>query len=80
MAVYPDRASIEAIRDNAITALAAAMDPANVKPEYSIDGQRVSWDKYRESLQKSIDWATEKLKEIDASEQGPGCEETIAIV
>lgn len=60
---------------SATTALAAAM--ANPKPQYSIDGQSVSWDAYRKSLQDSIDWAKKTLLEIDASENGQGCEETI---
>lgn len=74
MGTYPDRATIEAARDSAVTALAAAM--ANPKPSYTIDGQKVDWTAYRDSLQASIDWATKTLKEIDASESGPGCEET----
>lgn len=79
MAVYPSSESIIAIRDNAVAALADSLDPTKVKPSYSIDGQTVSWSQYRESLQKTIEWATEQLKNIDAAESGPGYEETIGI-
>lgn len=77
MAVYPTRAEVEAIRDAAVSALTEAM--TSPKPDYSIDGQKVSWTDYRKSLQESIDWATQMLLTIDAQESGPGCEETIAI-
>ena len=31
------------------------------KPSYSIDGQKVSWTEYAESLQLTIDWCDRKL-------------------
>jgi len=34
---------------------------ANPKPTYSIDGQRVSWADYFQSLQQTIDWCDQKL-------------------
>ncbi len=34
---------------------------ANPKPTYSIDGQRVSWTDYIESLQQTVDWCDQKL-------------------
>jgi len=34
---------------------------ANPKPSYSIDGQRVSWTEYVESLQQTVDWCDRKL-------------------
>ena len=34
---------------------------ANPKPTYSIDGQRVSWTEYVESLQQTVDWCDQKL-------------------
>ena len=34
---------------------------ANPKPTYSIDGQRVSWTDYFQSLQQTIDWCDQKL-------------------
>lgn len=33
----------------------------NPKPSYSIDGQKVSWTEYAESLQQTIDWCDRKL-------------------
>ncbi len=35
---------------------------ANPKPTYSIDGQRVSWTEYVESLQQTVDWCDRKLQ------------------
>ena len=34
---------------------------ADPKPTYSLDGQRVSWTEYIESLQQTIDWCDQKL-------------------
>jgi len=34
---------------------------ANPKPSYSLDGQRVSWQEYIESLQQTVDWCDQKL-------------------
>ncbi len=34
---------------------------ADPKPSYSIDGQRVSWTEYVESLQQTVDWCDQKL-------------------
>jgi hypothetical protein len=34
---------------------------ASPKPSYSIDGQKVSWAEYAESLQQTIDWCDRKL-------------------
>ena len=34
---------------------------ASPKPSYSIDGQKVSWTEYAESLQQTIDWCDRKL-------------------
>ncbi len=31
------------------------------KPNYAIDGQRVSWQEYIESLQQTVDWCDRKL-------------------
>jgi hypothetical protein len=33
----------------------------NPKPTYSIDGQVVSWTRYIESLQQTVDWCDRKL-------------------
>lgn len=77
MAVYPSRENIEAARDAAVAALTAAL--TSPKPTYDIDGQKISWNEYRKQLQESIDWATDMLAKIDASESGPGCEETTCV-
>ncbi len=34
---------------------------ASPKPNYSIEGQRVSWQEYVESLQQTVDWCDQKL-------------------
>jgi len=31
------------------------------KPSYEIDGQRVSWETYAKSLERTIDWCERKL-------------------
>jgi len=41
---------------------------ANPKPTYSIDGQRVSWTDYFESLQQTVDWCDRKLAGYDPFE------------
>ncbi len=33
------------------------------KPTYWLDGQRVHWQEYVESLQKTVDWCDRKLVE-----------------
>jgi len=40
----------------------------NPKPTYSIDGQKVSWTDYVESLQATVDWCDRKLAEYDPFE------------
>jgi len=35
---------------------------ASPKPSYTIDGQRVSWTDYIESLQQTVDWCDRKLE------------------
>ena len=34
---------------------------AEPKPNYSIDGQMISWADYLERLQQTVDWCNEKL-------------------
>jgi len=31
------------------------------KPSYSIDGQKISWAEYMESLQQTVDWCDQQL-------------------
>ena len=41
---------------------------AEPKPTYWIDGQRVHWQQYVESLQATIDWCDRKLAEYEPFE------------
>jgi hypothetical protein len=34
---------------------------AEPKPTYWIDGQRIHWQEYVDSLQRTVDWCDEKL-------------------
>lgn len=40
---------------------------AQPKPDYSVDGQSVSWNDYLAQLQKTVDWCDRRL----AAEEGP---------
>lgn len=73
MGTYPDRTTVEELRDSALAALAESI--TNRQPSYDQDGQKVSWTEYRAGLQKTLDWATEMLIKIGQSED-PGGEET----
>lgn len=54
-----DLTQIEAIRSQALAQLQEVR--ASLKPTYWIDGQRVHWQQYVESLQETIDWCDRKL-------------------
>ena len=41
---------------------------ADPKPTYWLDGQRVHWAEYAESLQRTIDWCDRKLAELQPFE------------
>jgi len=41
---------------------------ANPKPTYTIDGQRVSWESYVASLERSVDWCDRKLADLEPFE------------
>jgi hypothetical protein len=41
---------------------------AEPKPSYWIDGQRVHWQQYAESLQRTVDWCDQKLAECEPFE------------
>ncbi len=41
---------------------------SNTKPTYWIDGQRVHWEQYAESLQRTIDWCDKKLSDLEPFE------------
>jgi hypothetical protein len=38
------------------------------KPTYWIDGQRVYWQEYADSLQRTVDWCDQKLADVDPFE------------
>lgn len=57
MATYQQ--NLETSRDNIAAALADAT--ANPKPNYSVDGQSVSWGDYLESLQRALDGINSKI-------------------
>ncbi|TWT85587.1 hypothetical protein Pla123a_03940 [Posidoniimonas polymericola] len=40
----------------------------NPKPTYWLDGQRVHWQEYVESLERSVDWCDKKLFECEVFE------------
>jgi len=41
---------------------------ADPKPTYWIDGQRVYWQEYADSLQRTVDWCDGKLSEYEPLE------------
>jgi hypothetical protein len=41
---------------------------ADPKPTYWLDGQRVHWEQYAESLQRTIDWCDHKIAEYEPFE------------
>jgi len=38
------------------------------KPTYWLDGQRVHWQEYAESLQRTVDWCDQKLADYEPFE------------
>jgi hypothetical protein len=61
-----DIEQIRSIRSQTLAQLADLQ--ANPKPTYWIDGQRVHWQEYAESLQRTIDWCDRKLAECEPFE------------
>jgi len=57
---------IATIRSLTLTQLEELRD--SPKPTYSIDGQRVSWTEYLESLQQTVDWCDRKLASYEPFE------------
>ncbi|MGL4512305.1 MAG: hypothetical protein ACRCT8_04385 [Lacipirellulaceae bacterium] len=41
---------------------------SELKPTYWIDGQRVHWETYAESLQRTIDWCDQKIADLEPFE------------
>lgn len=62
-------ADIEQVRSIRIQTLAQLDEiRATPKPTYWIDGQRVHWQEYIDSLQKTVDWCDQKLVEAEPFE------------
>ncbi len=60
---------IEQVRSIRIQTLAQLDEiRATPKPTYWIDGQRVHWQEYIDSLQKTVDWCDQKLVEAEPFE------------
>ncbi len=61
-----DTEQITAIRTQTLARIAEIR--AEPKPTYWIDGQRVHWQEYVESLEASLDWCDQKLCEYQPFE------------
>lgn len=61
-----DSEQIRSIRAQALAQLIALR--ADPKPTYWLDGQRVHWQEYGESLERTIDWCDRKLGEYEPFE------------
>jgi hypothetical protein len=61
-----DVEQIQSIRSQTFAQLDAIR--ADPKPTYWIDGQRVHWKEYAESLERTIDWCDQKLAEYQPFE------------
>ena len=56
-----DIEQVQAIRSQTLAQLEALR--ADPKPTYWLDGQRVAWQEYAESLERTVDWCDRKLAE-----------------
>jgi hypothetical protein len=61
-----DVQQIQSIRSLSLTQLDEMR--TNPKPTYWLDGQRVHWEQYAESLQRTVDWCDRKLAECEPFE------------
>ena len=61
-----DIQQIQTIRSLALAQLEALR--ADPKPTYWLDGQRVHWQQYAESLERTVDWCDRKLAECEPFE------------
>lgn len=61
-----DVEQIQSIRSQTLVQLDALR--AAPKPSYWIDGQRVHWQEYADSLQRTIDWCDRKLGDYEPFE------------
>lgn len=56
-----DTQQLETIRTNTLSQIEDIR--ADPKPTYWLDGQRVHWQEYVESLQATVDWCDQKIFE-----------------
>jgi len=56
-----DIEQIQSIRSQTLAQLDVIR--ASPKPTYWIDGQRVHWQEYADSLQRTVDWCDRKLQD-----------------
>jgi hypothetical protein len=61
-----DIQQIQSIRNQTLAQLDALR--ADPKPTYWIDGQRVQWQEYADSLQRTVDWCDQKLVDYEPFE------------
>lgn len=61
-----DTDQLEQIRNQTLSQLQEIR--ASPKPTYWIDGQRVHWEQYADSLQRTIDWCDRKISEVSPFE------------
>jgi hypothetical protein len=61
-----DQTQILAIRAQTLAQIQEVR--SELKPTYWIDGQRVHWEQYVESLQRTVDWCDRKLIELEPYE------------
>ena len=60
-----DIQQIQSIRSQTLSQLEELR--ADPKPTYWLDGQRVHWEPYAESLQRTVDWCDQKLAEEEGA-------------
>lgn len=73
MSTQDEREQLLAIRAQTLNQIQEVR--GSLKPTYWIDGQRVHWEQYVESLQRTVDWCDRKLSEYEPFEvqsQGGG--------
>lgn len=61
-----DTQQLETIRSNTLAQIEEIR--ADPKPTYWLDGQRVHWQEYVESLQATVDWCNRKIFEQELYE------------
>ena len=61
-----DIQQLETIRTNTLAQIEDIR--ADPKPTYWLDGQRVHWQEYVESLQATVDWCDQKIMDAELFE------------